>query len=123
MCLVGVSRSESRLRNREADLSFLDTITTGTANLTLWTHPSQIEFIALGKRRVKLRKFLRRFIHVEHSPAVPEPGSSRRWIWNRERRSAPAESQHSFPSSIGRPAPSSNIYPTGPPPSAQGNRC
>src|SRR5213592_2310818 len=47
-----------------------------------------------------------------HSLAVPRPGSSRRWIWNRERRSAPAESQHSFPSSIGRQAPFSNIYPT-----------
>jgi hypothetical protein len=52
-----------------------------------------------------------------HSLAVPRPGSSRRWIWNRERRSAPAESQHSFPSSIGRQVPFSNIYPTVPPPS------
>src|SRR6266851_5220190 len=58
-----------------------------------------------------------------HSLAVPGPGSSRRWIWNRERRSAPAESQHSFPSSIGRQLSFSNIYPTVPPPSAQGNRC
>jgi len=58
-----------------------------------------------------------------HSLAVPRPGSSRRWIWNRERRSAPAESQHSFPSSIARQAPFSNIYPTVPPPSAQGIRC
>jgi cellulose biosynthesis protein BcsQ len=55
--------------------------------------------------------------------AVPRPGSSRRWIWNRERRSAPEESQHSFPSSIGRQVPFSGIYPTVPPPSAQGNRC
>src|SRR5258708_30249970 len=58
-----------------------------------------------------------------HSLAVTGPGSLRRWIWNRERRSAPAESQHSFPSSIGRHVPFSNIYPTVPPPSAEGNRC
>src|SRR5207249_8844983 len=58
-----------------------------------------------------------------HSLAVPGPGSSRRWIWNRERRSAPAESQHPFPSSIGRQVPLSSIYPIVPPPSAQGNLC
>src|SRR5712692_4206187 len=61
------------------------------------------------------RSFLGRLFH---SLAVPRPGSSRRWIWNRERRSAPAESQHSFPSSIGQQAQFSNIYPTVPPPSA-----
>src|SRR6266516_4063735 len=61
--------------------------------------------------------------HLFHSLAVPGPGASRRWIWNRKRRSAPAESQHSFPSSIGQQAPFSDIYPTVPPPSAQGNRC
>src|SRR5207244_3107741 len=51
-----------------------------------------------------------------HSLAVPGPGSSRRWIWNRERLSVPAESQHPSPSSIGQQAPFSNIYPTAPPP-------
>ena len=66
------------------------------------------------------RPFLGRLFH---SLAVPGPGSSRRWIWNRGRRSAPTESQHSFPSIIGRQVPWSNIYPTVPPPSAQGNRC
>ncbi len=55
-----------------------------------------------------------------HSLVLPRPGSSRRWIWNPERRSAPAESQHPFSSSIGRQAPFSNIYPTAPPPSALG---
>src|SRR6266536_534995 len=44
-----------------------------------------------------------------HSLAVPGPGSSRRWIWNRERRCGPTESQHSFPSSIARQAPFSDI--------------
>src|SRR5712692_284050 len=44
-----------------------------------------------------------------HSLAAARPGSSRRWIWNRERRSAPAESQHSFPSSIGRQVPFSLV--------------
>jgi len=58
-----------------------------------------------------------------HSLAVPGPESSRRWRWNRERRCAPAESQHSFPSSIARQVPCSNIYPTGRRPSAHGNKC
>src|SRR5579864_2058129 len=51
---------------------------------------------------------------AQPSLVVLRPGRSRRWIRNRERRSAPAESQHSFPSSIGRQAPFSNIYPTVP---------
>ena len=34
--------------------------------------------------------------------AVPEPESSRRGIWNRERHSAPTESRRFFPSGIGR---------------------
>src|SRR6266516_3535751 len=51
-----------------------------------------------------------------HSFAVLRPGSPRRWIWIRVPRSAPAESQYSFTSSIGRQVPFSTIYPIVPPP-------
>ena|ERR1035437_1530227 len=102
---------------RSAELSVNLGLTRGHGPLLL--DPSY--FRAVGKREVIVVAAMERFSgdHVSQD----RPGSSRRWIWNRERRSAPAESQHSFPSSIGRQAPFSNICPTVPPPSALGNRC